>query len=375
MEENKKYNAADFARYHSGTMPPNEMHAIEKAALEDPFLADALDGYAYSADTKKEIDEIKLRLNEKRKQKKEFSLLSFSQNTWWKIAAMVLLIAGGGYLFFFMNAKKENSLAVKQEVIKKEKDEMISHVNNDSTSAETNIAFEKPPAEKDKISSRQLPAPVYKSHESRAAGVVTQKELIQREMEISQDRSSVQKADAVAMNKTAIAPNVKIDDSANKTLFLSSDTDASMAAFPKDVSKEVSKDSANGLVMEDKKPSMEEVVVVGYGSTKRSKVTEELKGKVSGIQTDGKIPLPREGFENFNQYIKDSALVILDLTGQRVSANVLLSFRLNMKGRPMAIEVIESSCKACESEAVRLLKNGPAWKGSSGAKGNVRIQF
>jgi hypothetical protein len=371
MEENKKYNAADFARYHSGAMPPNEMHAIEKAALEDPFLADALDGYAYSADTKKEIDEIKLRLDEKRKQKKTFSLLSFSQNTWWKIAAMFVVICGAGYLFFFMNVKKENFLAVKREVIKKEKDEMSSHVNNDSTAAETNIAFQKPPALKDKMRPRKLPDPVYKSDESPAGGELRQKEVIQREMEISQDRSRVQKEDAVAMNKTAIAPNIKIDDSVNKTLFRSSDTDASIAVSP----KEFSKDSTNGLVMEDKKPSMEEVVVVGYGSTKRSKVTEELKGKVSGIQTDGKIPLPREGFENFNQYIKDSALVILDLTGQRVSANVLLSFRLNMKGRPMAIEVIESSCKACESEAVRLLKNGPAWKGSSGAKGNVRIQF
>jgi hypothetical protein len=371
MEENKKYNANDFARYHSGTMPPNEMHAIEKAALEDPFLADALDGYAYSADAKKEIDEIRFRLEEKRKQKKAFSLASFSQDSWWKIAAMVLLIAGGGYLFFFLTVKKENSLAVKQEVIKKEKDEMVSHLNNDSVTAESNIAFEKAPAVKDKISPRQLTAPVYKSHESLAAGVVTQKEVIQREMEISQDRSRVQKADAVAMNKTSIAPNVKIDDSANKTLFRSPDTDASIAAFP----KEVSKDSANSLAMNDKKPSMAEVVVVGYGSTKRSKVTEELTGKVSGIQTDGKIPSPREGIENFNQYIKDSAVVILDSTGQRVSANVLLSFRLNKKGYPRDIAVIESSCKPCETEAIILLKNGPAWTGNTGAKGLVRIQF
>ncbi len=70
MEENKKYSATDFARYYSGAMPPNEMHAIEKAALEDPFLADALEGYAYSIDAKKETDEIRIQLDEKRKQKK-----------------------------------------------------------------------------------------------------------------------------------------------------------------------------------------------------------------------------------------------------------------------------------------------------------------
>ena len=370
MEENKKYSATDFARYYSGTMPPNEMHAIEKAALEDPFLADALEGYAYSIDAKKETDEIRIQLDEKRIQKKAFSVLSFSQNTWWKIAAMLIIICGAGYLFFFVKVKKENSLVVKQEVIKKEKDEMISHLNNDSTVAETNIAFEKVPAGKDKINTRKLPAPVYKSIQGPAVGKLTQKEVIQREMKISQDRSRVQKADAVAMNKTAIAQNTKIDDSVNQTLFRSSDSEASIAA-----PKEVSKDSANALVMNDKKPSMEEVVVVGYGTKKRSRLSEELKGKVSGILSDTKIPSPREGIENFDQYIKDSAVAILDSNGERVTVNVLLSFHLNKKGHPRDIEVIESSCKACEIEAIRLLKNGPVWIGDSGAKGTVRIQF
>jgi len=66
----EKYNASDFARYHSGTMPPDEMHALEKAALEDPFLADALDGYAFSKKPEKELDEIRMRLDKKRKQQK-----------------------------------------------------------------------------------------------------------------------------------------------------------------------------------------------------------------------------------------------------------------------------------------------------------------
>ena len=44
-EKNKKYTAADFERYYTGVMPVNEMHELERAALEDPFLADALEGY------------------------------------------------------------------------------------------------------------------------------------------------------------------------------------------------------------------------------------------------------------------------------------------------------------------------------------------
>ena len=49
MTDHSKYNngftAGDFERYHNGSMSPLEMHQLEKAAMEDPFLADALEGY------------------------------------------------------------------------------------------------------------------------------------------------------------------------------------------------------------------------------------------------------------------------------------------------------------------------------------------
>ena len=42
------YTSEDFKRYYSGTMTAAERHALEKAALDDPFLADALEGYKFS---------------------------------------------------------------------------------------------------------------------------------------------------------------------------------------------------------------------------------------------------------------------------------------------------------------------------------------
>ncbi|HEX4374426.1 MAG TPA: hypothetical protein VHZ50_14085, partial [Puia sp.] len=47
MEENKNikhYSAADIQNYVAGKLSAAEMHAIEKAALDDPFLADAIEG-------------------------------------------------------------------------------------------------------------------------------------------------------------------------------------------------------------------------------------------------------------------------------------------------------------------------------------------
>ena len=41
----KIYSAADIERYYNGLMSASERHALEKAALEDPFLSDAFEGY------------------------------------------------------------------------------------------------------------------------------------------------------------------------------------------------------------------------------------------------------------------------------------------------------------------------------------------
>ena len=48
MSEEKNiinYTAADIQKYWNGKLSAAEMHAMEKAAMDDPFLADALEGY------------------------------------------------------------------------------------------------------------------------------------------------------------------------------------------------------------------------------------------------------------------------------------------------------------------------------------------
>ena len=48
MSEPKTYTAKDIERYHRGEMSAAEMHLLEKAALDDPALADMLEGYAFT---------------------------------------------------------------------------------------------------------------------------------------------------------------------------------------------------------------------------------------------------------------------------------------------------------------------------------------
>ena len=47
---NNLFTSEDIRKYLAGKLSSAEMHAIEKAALEDPFLADAIEGMAIAID-------------------------------------------------------------------------------------------------------------------------------------------------------------------------------------------------------------------------------------------------------------------------------------------------------------------------------------
>jgi hypothetical protein len=377
MKENsKKYNATDFARYHSGAMPPDERHELEKAALEDPFLADALEGYAYSKDPRKELDEIRMRLDEKRKQQKVFSIFSLSSGGWWKIAAMFILFAGAGYFFYATNSKKEASQVVKNDATKKENRPAISPAKDDTTATKDHIAFEKP-SEKNENSTAKLPLPASKSiepsyHKKTLPGEIRN----EKGKMILEGHLARNKENSVAMNNDKdIQSNIILKDSEQKTFFRSPDTTALVAVSP----QAYDMDTGNTLVMNKKNATLNEVVVTGYGTQRKKNITGavsgKLEGKVSGVTVSSASPYPKEGKENFDQYIKNNANPVFDSTGKRISANILLSFTLNRKGKPTKIKVLESFCPACEKEAVRLLKGGPNWIGRRGDSGTVRIQF
>ncbi len=115
MKNGKLYTATDFANYHAGTMPAKDMHALEKAALEDPFLADALDGYLHTKTAVADIESLKEKFTTE--EKVETKVLSFSSNkAWMRAAASIAIILGLGYLFYNVNKKDEVTAIAKNEI-------------------------------------------------------------------------------------------------------------------------------------------------------------------------------------------------------------------------------------------------------------------
>lgn len=112
------FTAADIERYHRGLLNAAEMHRMEKAALEDPFLADALEGYAASGiQTQADLTDLQKRLEARIQESAGEKVIPISHAgsrnfPWMRAAAAIILIAGAGWLTyrfgFDTNRDKDN---------------------------------------------------------------------------------------------------------------------------------------------------------------------------------------------------------------------------------------------------------------------------
>jgi cytoskeletal protein RodZ len=101
----RHYSAADIQKYLRGDLSAREMQALEAAALEDPFLADALEGMEsdslrrgegkFGEDMALLKDRLARRLAEKEK-----GIVMPLYRSVWKVAAAVILLAGLGAITY-----------------------------------------------------------------------------------------------------------------------------------------------------------------------------------------------------------------------------------------------------------------------------------
>ncbi len=122
--ENKhiNYSASDIEMYLTGKLSPLEMHALEKAALDDPFLSEAIEGYTGMKDTRwnKELTALRTQVAEKGAVAKVIPLHKASYNRWKTVAA--ILILGGGialtYVLTADNVTEQDKTEIAQTIIK-----------------------------------------------------------------------------------------------------------------------------------------------------------------------------------------------------------------------------------------------------------------
>lgn len=107
------YSITDIEQYLQGKMNAADMHQMEKAALQDPFLADAIEGYrnASAQQSHQHLEEIEQAIIGK---KEDAKIIPINTNKKWKwsVAASVLSIALVGSIVWMLHKKDNENIPV-----------------------------------------------------------------------------------------------------------------------------------------------------------------------------------------------------------------------------------------------------------------------
>ncbi|MCE8685733.1 carboxypeptidase-like regulatory domain-containing protein [Bacteroides fragilis] len=370
--------------YIRGARKGKEAHRLEKEAMRDPFLADALEGYSRVGNgADEQIEELRRRIRARAVRKRNHAVV-------WSIAASLLIgvCIGSYFLFQEKPLSDEARMAMEQAVHPKplsvyeeeKKDELAEAVIKDSAGPSKKLISEN--------KKKKMLAP-----SSEVPQVITQ-ELMEEALEATiddepsaMDKKMVMRAsvanDSSFNTKVAVVGKVRgkvtdpsgeplvgatvrvkgtnqgtiSDENGDFTLKTDGNRELSVdyigyesVVLPADTTKDLL------IAMNVDDATLDEVVVVGYGSQPKSSVT----GAIMSLKMSG-TPQPSIGRKAFRRYLKENLVHPSDKECARAKGKVILTFRVDKDGRPESISVKKGLCASADKEAIRLIEEGPDW--------------
>lgn len=370
--------------YIRGARKGKEAHRLEKEAMRDPFLADALEGYSRVGNgADEQIEELRRRIRARAVRKRNHAVV-------WSIAASLLIgvCIGSYFLFQEKPLSDEARMAMEQAVHPKplsvyeeeKKDELAEAVIKDSAGPSKKLISEN--------KKKKMLAP-----SSEVPQVMTQ-ELMEEALEATiddepsaMDKKMVMRAsvanDSSFNTKVAVVGKVrgKVTDPSGEPLVgatvrvkgtnqgtisdengdftLKTDGNRELSVdyigyesviLPADTTKDLL------IAMNVDDATLDEVVVVGYGSQPKSSVT----GAIMSLKMSG-TPQPSIGRKAFRRYLKENLVHPSDKECARAKGKVILTFRVDKDGRPESISVKKGLCASADKEAIRLIEEEPDW--------------
>jgi len=398
--------------YLDGKLDPRTMNRVEREALEDPFVAEALAGL--SASPKKSLESISLlqkqlqeRIAEQQHTKKTALI------TWQRLSiaatAAVLFISVG--IIFWMKQNNYQDMLAKQAKQPKEVEVTIAskELKDSLIKAQTQVAAAKPPKAEtpkaEKSPSRAMEEAIKAAKTSAYASTAKAKMK-----SISTANPSPVAASSVDISSAALARTVikgKVLDEAsgqplgNAAIYVKgtsirtftnnagefSVTSDSLPKNPEITAAYIGYENAiaqakvnesNVLVLKENKTALNEVVVRGYQKRSRDQTTgssfvvtgkeikdvpvanveQLLQGKVAGLNIQNATGYPSDGWSAFKAYlIKENPYSSEIKPGQSAE----FKFSVSRSGRPTNIKVVRGLSKSYDEAAKTLIRNWRKW--------------
>ena len=389
--QSNTYSAADLARYHAGGMSQTEMHQLEKAALADPFLAEALEGYAYDGAASDNIALLKKQLAGRSKQKPGFFLYSPAAAPWLRVAAIFILFTGMGYAFYRLNDKEKNKELSKNTFKdKKAESPVISSSERPADPINPEPVTEKLSAlpGRSERSNKQMSVPGAATGQSAADSLMQEAKYFTRTADgvstakdnnketILSGKVTNNKGQPVEGAVVKITGNdAAVTDENGRFKVQANQQQANMATATGDYSSNNRLDKKMGPSAKNERdynnayPNLRGAPVAENGVTLNNALENKSDIEATHHQLQ---PIDSVVFIN---YLDKNLKEVMMLSGKPYEGTVILSFTVNKKGDPENIKVEVPLCPPCDEQAVVLLKKGPKWISAGGSKRQVAVEY
>lgn len=370
--------------YIRGARKGKEAHRLEKEAMRDPFLADALEGYSRVGNgVDEQIEELRRRIRARAVRKRNHAVV-------WSIAASLLIgvCIGSYFLFQEKPLSDEARMAMEQAVHPKplsvyeeeKKDELAEAVIKDSAGPSKKLISENkkkkmlaPSSEVPQVMTQELMEEALEATIDDESSAMDKKMVMRAS--VANDSSFNTKVAVVGKvrgkvtdpsGEPLVGATVRVkgtnqgtisDENGDFTLKTDGNRELSVdyigyesVVLPADTTKDLL------IAMNVDDATLDEVVVVGYGSQPKSSVT----GAIMSLKMSG-TPQPSIGRKAFRRYLKENLVHPSDKECARAKGKVILTFRVDKDGRPESISVKKGLCASADKEAIRLIEEGPDW--------------
>ena len=400
--------------YIRGLRKGKEAHRLEKESMQDPFLADAMDGYnQVEGNHEQRIEKLRMQVSAHSAKKKSTYAIT------WSIAACLIIGFGISSYFLFLKKSMTDEVFIAEESVSIKLAEpaapptpaipatptVPATPQKEIALATTKVKTDSTPISE--ITARQadkkdMIAEIQTTSQPQGAPVAA----VPMMEEVSEETAALQEVVAtidtfesesdkkMKMAKVAtILPQnnmIKgiVTDKKGEPLIGASVTykgtnigtitnmNGEFSLVKKDDKKrltaeyigydpvEIRVDTSRTMLiaMNENKQTLNEVVVVGYGAKKNKKST--TLGSVVKVEEQAEkeiTPQPVIGKRSYQKYLKEHLVRPTDEKCAQVKGKVVLTFLINKEGRPFYIKVKESLCESADKEAIRLIQEGPDW--------------
>jgi hypothetical protein len=108
----KTWSEAEIRMYLNGELSPRDRHELERAALDDPFLADALEGFISTAPPDSGLDDLRSRLAARLDKKEDQPVIAWFRRPFVRVAAVLIGLVGTGLIALFTLKTGKSKLEV-----------------------------------------------------------------------------------------------------------------------------------------------------------------------------------------------------------------------------------------------------------------------